>query len=458
MSNQDDQIDDDVTEEVEQLVAAEESPSVAAAATDLTMSIYELVRKGYGDYQQFVNDGKFVPGIDGLKTSYRRYLYSVRDIAKSKFTKSAMVLGNAMKWHPHEYQDDVLYSLVRWGLVTGQGNFGDTTMYSKIPSAAIRYTEVKYNNRIDSMLFKFENYFLQDEGENGFPEPKFLITPVPIALLRGTIGIGVGGVRTKIPAFTYESILKAYEKDDPSLLRSAYGLEIDQEKSNLKSLWEVGHGTLLLKFDYRKRNDGSVELFGDCTIARPNIKKLRKWEKLGYLTISNESTDMMKLVFTRVKGIRKISDKDILEAVKEATLIDGPRSTYIIMFSHNGQAIKMGIKGWLDLMMKMYRSTFEKWQMMEVSKLEKAIIKLELIPEVAKRINEGKTTIQIGQELNRSTKYIASIEQLPIKLLRRKDFSDSIKLQRDKIADIKKTTVTELIQSGSIVDSLLNAH
>lgn len=421
-------------------------------------SIYELVREGYGSYQQFVNNGRFIPSIDGLKTSYRRYLYSVRDIAKSSYNKSAMVLGNAMKWHPHEIQEDVLYSLVRWGLVSGQGNFGTTTMYNRLAHAAIRYTEVKYNPKIDNLLFKFENYFIYEEGENGYPEPKFLITPVPIALLRGSIGIGVGGVRCKIPAFTYESILEAYRNNDPKYLKSAYGLEIDYDKSNLNSLWNTGHGTLLLKFDYRKRNDGSVELSGDCTVARPNIKKLRKWEKLGYLSINNESTDKMKLVFSRNKGIRKISDKDILDAVKEASVIDGPRSTYVIMFSHNGQAIKMGIKGWLDITMSMYRNTFEKWKSMEIQKLEKAIIKLELIPEVAKRLNEGKTTIQIGQELNRSTKYISSIEGLPLRMLRKKDFSSSIKTQKDKIETIKSTKVDDLIESGTIVDKLLGIY
>lgn len=449
-------IDEDVTEEVEQLAAIEEvSTSIAPSSNEITQSIYQVVKKGYADYQQFVNDGKFIPGLDGMKTSYRRYLYSVRDIAKAKWMKSAMVLGNAMKWHPHEIQEDVLYSMVRWGLVQGQGNFGDTVYYSRTPAAAIRYTEVKYNSKIDSMLFKFENYFLYDEGENGYPEPKFLITPVPIAMLRGSIGIGVGGVRCKIPAFTYASIVEAYEKDDPSYLKSAYGLEIDMTKSNLKSIWEKGHGTLLLKFDYRKRNDGSVEISGNCSVARPNFKQLRKWEKLGYLTISDESTDVMKKVFTRVKGIRKISDKDILEAVKAATLIDGPRSTYVIMFSHNGQAIKMGMKGWLDLTMGLYRSTFKRWQQMEVERCEKVIRKLELIPEVAKRINEGKTTPVIAKELDRSTKYIASIEQLPIKLLRKTDFTSSITTQRNKIKEITSTTVNDLIKSGSVVDSLL---
>lgn len=333
------------------------------------VSVYDLVKSGYGEYQQFVNDGKFIPGLDGLKSVHRRYMLAVRDVAKSRFQKSAMVLGTAMgKWHPHEAQEDTLYSMVRWGFVKGQGSFGMTSTYKNLQGSAMRYTEVKYDDRLDSLLFKFEDYFSMLEGEAGVPEPEFLITPVPIALMRGTIGIGVGGVRTKIPAFTYQSILEAYSKNDPNLLKSAYGLEIDYKKSTLESLWNIGHGKLVLKFEVIPKMNGSVELKGDASVAKPDLSRLIKWSKEGLIEISELSTEKLHISFSRAKGVRKITDKMILDEVNAAASIDDMRSIYIIMFSHKGSAVKMGIKGWLDLTMKIYTSTFSKWQSTEVSK------------------------------------------------------------------------------------------
>jgi DNA gyrase/topoisomerase IV subunit A len=419
-------------------------------------SIHELVKSGYGEYQQYVNDGKFIPSIDGLKYVQRRYLLSVKDIATASKKKSADILGNAMsKWHPHELQVDALYSLVRYGLVNGQGNFGSTVLYKNIDGAAQRYTEIWYNKKLDSLLFKFQDYFLMQDGEGEYKEPKFLITPVPIALIRGTEGIGVGGVRTKIPAFTYASLLDAYQNDDPSLLKSAYGLEIDYEKSTLKSLWEVGHGKVVLKFKYQKIDDGVYEMSGDATVQKPDISKLLQWEKDGLITISDRSTDKMVLRFSRNKNIRKIDNSDILNEVKKACTLDGKRCISVIMFSHEGKVVKMGIKGWLGLTLSIYNSTFAKWQELEVKKYEKSIERLKLIPAVADLLNKGESTLSIAKTLDISKGVVQSIEGLPLRMLRKADHSNSIKKLEAKIKTIKDTKVLELIESGKIVDTLL---
>ncbi|BES79910.1 topoisomerase [Yersinia phage vB_Yru_GN1] len=427
-------------------------------------SIYDLVSDGYAKYQMFVNNGKFIPGLDGLKTVYRRYLLSVKDSAKSSYEKSSLVLGNAMKWHPHETQEDVLYSLVRWGLVQGQGNFGLRSHYRKLTGAAIRYTEVKYLNAVDSLLFKFENYFNYLDGESGRKEPEFLITPIPIALYRGSIGIGVGGVRTKIPAFSYESILEAYQNNDPTLLKSAYGLDIDYDNSTLNTLWTKGHGKVVLKFKVEKLPNGSTRIYGDCGAGvRPKLDQLFKWEKQGLLKVSNDSTESMDLVFTRANNIRKISDKDIYQEVLKASVIDDVRATYIIMFSHDGRAVKMGMKKWIDLTMGIYNKTFLKWKEMELKKLNRTLIRTKLIPVVGEMLRQGKSTAQIAKELNTpetpvTKKTIAAIEGLPMRLLRKSDFSSTIKKIEDQIKSIESTVLDDLVQSGKMVDQLLNKY
>ena len=78
----------------------------------VTKSVNELVKSGYAKYMTNVNNGRFIPGIDGFKKVQRRYLISVKEIAKSKLTKSAQVLGYAMgNYHPHETQENVLNKL-----------------------------------------------------------------------------------------------------------------------------------------------------------------------------------------------------------------------------------------------------------------------------------------------------------------------------------------------------------
>lgn len=423
----------------------------------IEQSIYDIVKSGYGKYQAFVNGGKFLPEIDGLKAVQRRYLLSVREEGYSKFVKSTMVLGSAMyKYHPHESQPDTLYSMVRNGLVIGQGNFGMTSAYKTLPGAAERYTEVKYNKSLDNLLFKFENYFIKSENDLGNLEPNFLITPVPIALLRGCIGIGCGGARTKIPAFTYESLMDAYANNNPNLLKSSYGLEIDYESSTLNNLWTKGHGKVVLKFECKKLSDGSVELSGDATVAKPDLSKLIKWESDGLITIVDSTTDKMKLNFSRNSNIRKITDKDIYNEVQRVSTIDGIKATYVIMFSHKGSVVKMGIKGWLDLTLNIYKTTFQKWQSLEIAKHNRQIDKLKMIPAVADLIRAGKTTAQIASELSRTRKFIASIEALPLSMLRKSDFTANINKLEVLIKSIEDTKVDDLINSGKIIDGMIN--
>lgn len=422
-----------------------------------TSSIGSIVEEGYSNYQKFVNNGRFIPGIDGLKMVYRRTLLSVKAEAKTRFMKSALIVGNTMKWHPHGDTSiqDTLSSLVRWGFVSGQGNHGDKSYLSNISASAMRYTEVKYNNKIDDILFKFEKYFLWKAGEiEGYDEPEFLITPIPIALLRGSIGIGVGGVISKIPAFSYQSILDAYKYDDPKLLKSAYGLRIDYEKSNLQKLWTKGSGKIHFEFDVYKNPSNSKEVVieGNASVFKPKLDQIRAWEKQKLVYIRNESTTNMRLVVGRVKGIRKITENEIYNACKEAGSIGSVNGTYIIMVAFNGSVVRLGIKQWLDITMKLYEATFTKWQSSTINSINTQIKILGLIPQVAELIKQDKSLREISTELNEKERLIKIIEDKPLKMMRKTDFSSRIKkleIQREKVESSK---VEDFINNGKIVD------
>lgn len=429
------------------------------ASKNSEASILELVTSGYGAYQRFANDGQYIPGFDGLKKVQRRYLMAVKSQAKSKFQKTALILGWAMgNLHPHAVSEETMNTLVRWGLVEGQGNFGMTSTYENIVGAAMRYTEIKYNSDLDNLLFKFEKYCPMDEGELGTPEPKFLITVIPIALLRGCIGIGVGGVCCKIPAFTYTSLLNAYIKDDPTYLRSAYGLEIDFEKSQLTKLWNEGSGKLVLKFKVERLEGGGVVLSGDATPCKPNLKQLLEWESEGWIAINDESTQKMRIVFSRNKGIRKISDEQIYEAVSQAAVVDNQAANYLIMFSHNGSATRMGIKGWLDLTIDLYKTTHKKWQELEITKLEHQKKILRLIPKIVTMLRKEMTSEEIAAEIDETVNVVKQIEAKPLKFLRGIDVEALINKLDEKIKEIKASQVNDLIKSGAIFDKLLGKY
>lgn len=424
----------------------------------LSKTIYELVKEGYGAYQTYVNDGRYIPAAgDGLKRVQRRYILTTKEVAKSKFVKSASVLGQAMSmYHPHGAAPETLATLVRNGFITGQGNFGSTTGYRSLPSANERYTEVKYNKALDNILFRFEDYFIYEEGELGNKEPEFLIVPISYALLRGSIGIGVGGARCKIPAFTYESLLEAYEKDDPSVLKSTYGMDIDHQSSTLRKLWDEGSGKVVFKHKVVSHMNGSVELVGDATAFTPDLTTLLKWEANGWISISDRTTDKMKLIFRRESNIRKITDQEIYDEVLRVSKMTPLQSTHLIMFSHKGSVIKMGIKGWLKLTMDMYRATFQKWQHMEVEKHNKVIERLKWIPKISALLLEGKSTKAISGETGKTMKFVQSIEALPMRMLRKTDFTDQVRKYEKLIDEVKSSKVEDMIKSGCIVDTMLN--
>ena len=609
------------------------------------IAIGDSVRMGYGEYQRWTNCGHFIPGFDGLKVSYRRYLQAVNKMAPSEFQKSALVIGWAMgHLHPHAAQEDVLNTLVRWGLVEGQGNFGNLASYQSMPAAAMRYTEVKSNKITNDVLFRFKEFFPMVDGELGTPEPEHLIVPIPLCLhpetgirltdgrditikdlysefkrgevnytiscdesgnpviskivgceptrvtdeaikltfsngesvistldhkfmikdgtyrkaeeltvndelmsiyisksvdgrtyiesgskivlqstllddylsknygvdrgrgttvidkpgsrdsirvtevelirydepiqfydievdseyhnfltssgvmthnclLYGSLGIGVGGAYCKIPAFTYESLMDAYNNDDSSLLKSAYGLEIMRDRSNLEGLWTRGVGKVVYKFNVDVNwKENSVVLSGNATPGKPELSELFQYESNGWITISDESTSEMRLVFKRVKGVRSLNINSLVAAVERASILDGMKANHIIMFSHSGSVVKMGIKGWMNSTLSLYRSTNERWKTWKLQQLDKLIQVYKYIPKVVPLLVEEKSTEDISNQLSIPIELVRVIESKPLRYLRKLDTDKEVSKLESSKDSIKAINVEELITSCKLLD------
>jgi len=231
-------------------------------------TVAEFTEKAYLDYAMYVILDRALPHIgDGLKPVQRRIIYAMSELglkASAKHKKSARTVGDVLgKFHPHGdsacYEAMVLMAQdfsFRYPLVNGQGNWGSIDDPKSF--AAMRYTEAK--------LSKFSQLLLEEIGQGtadwqpnfdgSLDEPKVLPSRVPNVLLNGTSGIAVG-MATDIPPHNLNEVINAcvaliekptLEMDElltylpaPDYPNQA---EIITPKSDLKKLYETGHGSL----------------------------------------------------------------------------------------------------------------------------------------------------------------------------------------------------------------------
>jgi DNA gyrase subunit A len=181
------------------------------------VSLVQEMKTAYGDYAMAVLIGRAIPDLyDGMKPVTRRILTAMKWLnlkPDGKFMKSARVDGEVMgKLHPHggaygamvtaaaPHNNNVPY-------INGHGNWGSPTDNA----AASRYTECKLTEFAwDVLLDDFDICETRPTYDGSFQEPIRLETKVPVALLNGIEGIGVG-YATKIAPHNLKDVCKAVE-------------------------------------------------------------------------------------------------------------------------------------------------------------------------------------------------------------------------------------------------------
>lgn len=161
----------------------------------------EYLTRGYLRYASHIIKDRSVIGLDGLKPSQRRLLYAMYEFEKMKpgiLTKSASVIGAALKIHPHG--DSSLYkTLVRMAqkagymgvaFLEGNGDFG--AIHTSEEAAAMRYTEVELLP-ISMELFKdMAGADMIPSEDEHYMEPELLPVRFPFYLTNDSSGIAVG--------------------------------------------------------------------------------------------------------------------------------------------------------------------------------------------------------------------------------------------------------------------------
>ncbi len=173
-------------------------------------SLAQFAERSYLEYAMSVVTGRALPDVaDGQKPVQRRILYAMHELrlyAPARHVKSARVVGDVLgKYHPHG--DTAAYDALvrqaqdfslRYPLIDGQGNFGSRDGDN---AAAMRYTECRLTPLAELLLAEIDRDTVDfaPNYDGSFREPKLLPARLPLLLLNGTSGIGVG-MATDIPS------------------------------------------------------------------------------------------------------------------------------------------------------------------------------------------------------------------------------------------------------------------
>lgn len=170
--------------------------------------IYILYRRVLSDYR------------DGFKPVQRRIIYAMLKDTKATTSsvKSAAVVGDVMKkYHPHG--DSSIYMTIKpmanWfesyiPLIDPKGNFGT---FQGDPCAAARYTECKLSkfaleNVLGDLIDSPEAVDWSSTYNEAGKEPDYLPVKVPLLLINGSFGIGLG-MRAEIPSHNLSEVIDA---------------------------------------------------------------------------------------------------------------------------------------------------------------------------------------------------------------------------------------------------------
>lgn len=173
-------------------------------------------------YAIYVTRSRSIPGYqDGLKPVQRKIIWDMwndTSANREKTVKSARIVGDVVgKYHPHG--DAAVYgamkTLTNWfecymPLIVPHGNFGD---FLGNGAAHMRYTEAKLSDFSKDCLLselKFTDKVVDwdDTYDYDGKEPSYLPASVPILLINGCSGIGVG-IKTEIPCHNVNEVIDA---------------------------------------------------------------------------------------------------------------------------------------------------------------------------------------------------------------------------------------------------------
>ncbi len=254
-------------------------PSQIIPAPVTAQPITETIEKNYMPYAMSVIISRAIPEIDGLKPSHRKLLYTMykMGLLQGSRTKSANIVGQTMKLHPHG--DAAIYeTMVRLTrghaallhpLVDSKGSFGKQYSSTTMKYAASRYTEAKLDSICNELFSGIDRDAVDmiDNYDGSLKEPVLLPTTFPNVLVTPNTGIAVGMASNicsfnlsevcdgaiallRNPKTGVEKILDLIKAPD----FSGGGLII-YDRDQMRKIYETGQGSVRIRSRYKYDKD-----------------------------------------------------------------------------------------------------------------------------------------------------------------------------------------------------------
>lgn len=356
---------------------------------------------------------------DGLKPSYRRMIWTALEHPDKliKVATLAGVCGGKYSPHSPDSLPSVVSEMVHAKIFEGQGSHGSASIYKKWnnDAAAPRYIEAKLASSYRKMIAPLIKHvpYTESELNSIYKEPVYIPSPVPLAMTFNAIGLGVG-IRTVTPNFSIESMLDAYFKDDPSLLKANGDLEIDYSKSDLKSIWEEGRGSVTYKFHLdlkaKAEKKSGVALYGDPRFIQlsklgkletKTFKSAKKEDELGWLDkglvtmIDQSSRKTGKRIFFGVLPTRSKEKVTLPELITELESLRITSSNYKLAVTDGKTTEVRPLKKWIDETYKNFCSLVKLYKAAELKKLD---LKVQVITHAEAIVDVLRASPKISKE------------------------------------------------------------
>ena len=320
-----------------------------------SLPLAPFVERSYLEYAMSVVTGRALPDVsDGQKPVQRRILFAMHELGlyrPARHVKSARVVGDVIgKYHPHG--DSAAYEALvrqaqdftlRYPIIDGQGNFGSRDGDG---AAAMRYTECRLTPIAELLLGEIDRDTV-DFGPNydgSFREPKLLPARLPMVLLNGSSGIGVG-MATEIPSHNLREVAAAAV----ALLRNPeldlYGLmqilpgpdlpgggQIISPAQDLRQAYASGRGSLRVRARWHIEDQARGQwrvVFTELPHGVSTRDVLEDIERItnpkpkeGKKALSPDQANLKALMLTALETVRDESDKNA-----SVRLVCEPRSS-----------------------------------------------------------------------------------------------------------------------------------
>ncbi len=274
---------------------------------DESLPLAPFVERSYLEYAMSVVTGRALPDVsDGQKPVQRRILFAMHELGlyrPARHVKSARVVGDVIgKYHPHG--DSAAYEALvrqaqdftlRYPIIDGQGNFGSRDGDG---AAAMRYTECRLTPIAELLLGEIGRDTV-DFGPNydgSFQEARLLPARLPMVLLNGSSGIGVG-MATEIPPHNLREVAAA----TVALLRQP-SLDLDGLLQHLPGPDLPGGGQII---------SSPEEIRQAYANGRGSLRVRACWR------VEDQARGQWRIVFTQLP--HGVSTKDVLEDIERLT-------------------------------------------------------------------------------------------------------------------------------------------